>query len=337
MCGHPPTWLHALHESGHVTIRGSFEELIRSTRNCILDAFELSHEVADLFGRSGAKEQRPSLDSLMYLPATTLPRLRDYPFLVASDLRQYAGTQQLYSSMQLARVAALAVGSHRVRLYKDTAFFKYAGMAASHWHQDMANAIVRPDSRMVTIWIPLQQVTKATGCLLYAHGSHLDPFKLWRATGRSTRFSLQDVKEFSGHVESACEEGPLELGDISIHLGWTLHGSTAHNGTAHRKAIQLEYVPDGTLLDRRINFTRAGDYATSQYMREWAGRRQNPGLLSRGRSTPLFKFERNCSWVFEWAKITSTRGSGEWYLADEGDMSNTSCAARDGAHLSSLD
>lgn len=97
-------------------------------------------------------------------------------------------------------------------------------------------------SKMITFWIGLQQIPHpdagGTG-LLFVDGSHNDfALPYWNGVnGREyERLDNRYEKDVSHHM-------PLEIGDVTIHNGWTLHcAGAADSMNDDRYAIALTYV-----------------------------------------------------------------------------------------------
>ncbi|NQT63346.1 MAG: phytanoyl-CoA dioxygenase family protein [Candidatus Marinimicrobia bacterium] len=144
----------------------------------------------------------------------------------------------------LAEIASKIMGFSRVRLYHDQALFKEAGGGATPWHVDQVYWPL-DTTNTCTFWIPLQKTPSEMGTLSFARGSHL------KTEGRemvisdaSETFFSQYVQD-SGFEESADE---FELGDISIHSGWTVHHAGPNLTDQTREVMTIIYMAADTQL-----------------------------------------------------------------------------------------
>ncbi|KAI8477056.1 MAG: hypothetical protein J3K34DRAFT_169991 [Monoraphidium minutum] len=144
---------------------------------------------------------------------------------------------------RLAGVAAQLLGARRVRLLQDAVFYKEPGFDATNWHSDLRMAPLDTNS-YVTAWLPLRPVAgdERDSGLAFAAGSHRDfalPF--WHDVR-----ALGDLERRGYRVQGT---GPMALGDVSWHHGWTLHcAGEQPRGTAPRLAVAVSYFADGARL-----------------------------------------------------------------------------------------
>ncbi len=133
---------------------------------------------------------------------------------------------------RLGQVAADLLGVDAVRLWNFRGFFKAAGGAATPWHQDQTYIPLDTDA-VVTLWIPLADVDADMGALMFAEGSH--------AAG--------PVAPPGGEPDwPIVVDGPLAVGDLSAHLGWTLHASLPNRSARTREAVAVCLYADGARL-----------------------------------------------------------------------------------------
>src|SRR5205085_9863089 len=76
------------------------------------------------------------------------------------------------TSPRLGEIAARALGVEAVRLLHFSGFFKPGGGPATPWHQDLTYMPLDTD-KVVSIWVPLTDITPEMGGLRFAEGSHL--------------------------------------------------------------------------------------------------------------------------------------------------------------------
>eukprot|EP00854_Cymbomonas_tetramitiformis_P012979 gene12979-15341_t len=95
-------------------------------------------------------------------------------------------------------------------------------------------------NRFVTLWVPMQPVLALEdggSGLTYAGRSHRDvALKFWELDDRDVAYRY----EFASH-------GAMELGDVSAHHGWCLHGAPGitDEECEGRLAFTVSYFVDG--------------------------------------------------------------------------------------------
>lgn len=141
----------------------------------------------------------------------------------------------LVTSPRLGEIAARVLGVEAVRLLHFSGFFKPGGGPGTPWHQDLTYMPLDTD-RVVSVWIPLTDITPDMGGLLFAEGSHL--------TGELT--PSKDVKRFP-----ILQHGNMQAGDASLHMGWTIHSSLPNSSKNMREVITIGYYADGTRIHER--------------------------------------------------------------------------------------
>ena len=155
----------------------------------------------------------------------------------------------------LAEVAAKIIGVKGVRLYHDQALFKEAGGGATPWHVDQVYWPV-DTVKTCTFWIPLQKTSLELGALSFARGSHL------KTGGREMVISDESEAFFSQYVRDAGFEisaDEFELGDISIHSGWTVHHAGPNLTHQSREVMTIIYMAADTRLLQSLSKTQLVD------------------------------------------------------------------------------
>ncbi len=137
---------------------------------------------------------------------------------------------------RLGAIAARLLGVDAVRLMHFTGIFKTPGSAGTPLHQDLTNLPLNTD-RSLTFWIPLVDMDAAMAPMMFALGSHVEGQieDLWAAR---SRYPFR-------------QSGPMKAGDISVHMGWTIHGSLANGSTRTREAFGISYFADGARIEKR--------------------------------------------------------------------------------------
>jgi ectoine hydroxylase-related dioxygenase (phytanoyl-CoA dioxygenase family) len=136
----------------------------------------------------------------------------------------------------LGEIAARLLGVEAVRVLHFCGFFKAGGGLPTPWHQDLTY-IPLDTEKVLSIWIPLTRITTDMGVLVFAEGSHLHG-------------QLDDEHRVPARYPLV-QTGSLEVGDVSVHMGWTLHSSLKNTSTQMREAITILFYPDGARIETR--------------------------------------------------------------------------------------
>ena len=135
----------------------------------------------------------------------------------------------------LGETAATLLDVPSVRLYQDSLFLKRSGDGPTPWHLD-ARMAPFDTSHMVTLWIPFHTVDE-TG-LLFVPKSHNDfALPYWNSLDGTeyTRLEERYRHKVKHHM-------PLQLGDATVHSGWTLHCADGNTSSKDRMAIAVSFV-----------------------------------------------------------------------------------------------
>jgi hypothetical protein len=139
------------------------------------------------------------------------------------------------TSPRLGEIAARILDVEAVRILHFVGLFKPAHGAATPWHQDLAY-LPLDSEKMITLWIPLTDFMPDMGTLVFAEGSHRQGAPLPPAA--RDRFPLS-------------HNGPMAAGDLSLHLGWTLHAAGENATDRVREALAIVYYADGARIHVR--------------------------------------------------------------------------------------
>lgn len=158
---------------------------------------------------------------------------------------------------RLARIATELLGTRGVRMWHDQALFKEPGGGFTPWHADqqywpMATGLC------VTAWIPLHAVPLEQGPLAFARGSHL------RRIGRDLEISDDSERLINAALGAAGIDEVTEAyaaGDVSFHLGWTLHRAGPNVTTAPRRVQTVIYMDVDMRLAEPRNANQQRDHA----------------------------------------------------------------------------
>ena len=123
--------------------------------------------------------------------------------------------------------------------------------AETPWHQDMAYLDGRYDYNNISFWIPLQEVTEASGCLQFIPGSHKYDILEHHTIDHNPKIEGLVCDEVDLTKAVAC---PLPAGGATIHHTRTLHYAAGNSGDEHRRAYILEFQNPPTRLDTPRDF-----------------------------------------------------------------------------------
>ena len=112
-------------------------------------------------------------------------------------------------------------------------------------HQDLTYWGLGATSGMVTMWLALSPVTRASGCMDFVAGSHKNPILPHEDTFDENNL-LSRGQAIKVDVPEA-DRVPIELqpGQISLHHGLTIHGSGPNTSDDRRIGFVVRYIrPD---------------------------------------------------------------------------------------------
>ena len=169
-----------------------------------------------------------------------------------------AEARRLTFSRRLARIATHLLGTRGVRLWHDQALYKEPSGGFTPWHADqqywpMASGLC------VTAWIPLHAVPLEQGPLSFGRGSHV------KRIGRDLEISDESERIIR---EAIASEGivevtePFAAGDVSFHLGWTLHRAGPNVTTEPRKVHTVIFMDVDMRLASPRNRNQDNDWHT---------------------------------------------------------------------------
>jgi len=111
--------------------------------------------------------------------------------------------------------------------------------AATPWHQD--EAFNRQGSgflESIAMWMPLQDVNEANGCLQYIPKSHLGPLYPHHSPGNDP--TIHGLETTPPDL-SAAVPVPMAAGDVVIHHSLTLHGAGPNFTPGPRRSYTLGF------------------------------------------------------------------------------------------------
>src|SRR3954469_23501562 len=166
--------------------------------------------------------------------------------------------RELAFSKRLARIAAELMGTGGVRMWHDQALYKEPSGSFTPWHVDQQYwPMSAPNS--ITAWIPLQAVPIEMGPLCFGRGSQR------KRIGRDLEISAESEQQIRDAVrkEKIDEvQEPFDLGDVSFHLGWTLHRAGPNQTAGLRRVFTIIYMDAEMRLTKPTNKNQQLDWET---------------------------------------------------------------------------
>jgi ectoine hydroxylase-related dioxygenase (phytanoyl-CoA dioxygenase family) len=155
---------------------------------------------------------------------------------------------------RFAKIAADLMGVDGVRLYHDQALYKPPGGKGTPWHQDQFYWPL--DTRhTITMWMPLIDLTREMGTMMFASGSHTDGQLV---SGSLSEESHQRSEKIISERGYPVQSDDLLAGDATFHAGWTIHATHPNRSDLARKVITIIYYSDGTrILEPDTDFRKA--------------------------------------------------------------------------------
>lgn len=148
-------------------------------------------------------------------------------------------------SRRLGRLAADLLGADTVRLFRDQSYFKGPGGANTPWHQD-AYFMPLDTEKILTLWIPLTDITPELAPMSYVTGSHKAGY-LGTSNGDDASMDrYEDEVRAKGFTLHNYET--FKAGDLAAHSAWTLHSSRTNTAPQMREAMVIVYFADGARL-----------------------------------------------------------------------------------------
>lgn len=204
---------------GAISLKGMFDSRwVEAMRNAIEQALrDPGKLIIDVREQGG----RMAVESYLWW---RLPAFRDYAF-----------------ESPAAAIAARLLRSNKVNLLYDQMLVKEPGTGTpTSWHQDGPSWPIH-SSHALSIWMALDPVTRQTGGLKYARGSHNGPrysqyVNVVRHGQKAGASDLPDCPDFD-NPESGGEVlcWDLEPGDCVVHNMWTAHATGGNLDPAIRR------------------------------------------------------------------------------------------------------
>ncbi len=161
-------------------------------------------------------------------------------------------------SKRLARIASELLGTDGVRMWHDQALYKEPAGGFTPWHVDqyywpMATA------KCVTAWVPLQETPLEMGPLEFGKGSHIKNVGRDIAISDDSERLIREAIKKEGVVSSY---EPYAAGEVSFHLGWTLHRAGPNTTDKPRKVHTIIYMDKDMTMQAPKNPNQENDAKT---------------------------------------------------------------------------
>jgi phytanoyl-CoA hydroxylase len=187
---------------------------------------------------------RPAGESSEMSPGPTVDRLPPLPPDVRSRyVRKFMGfsderhppLHRLATKPEMVALIERLVRQH-VRMSQDMAMIKPPGGREKPWHQDHAYFNLPLDTRIVGLWIALDEVTPANGCMYLLAGGHRE--------GPKVHFKRRDWQICDDQVAGRRRlAAPMRAGDALLFDAKLPHGTPTNRTDQTRWAVQLHFVP----------------------------------------------------------------------------------------------
>lgn len=129
----------------------------------------------------------------------------------------------------------------QAELYQSMALIKPPNGREKPWHQDHAYFDLSLDTKVVGVWIALDEATIDNGCMRVLPGQHhkeINPHFMIR----DWQLCDDQAKDFKSHAVAV----PLKPGGCMIFDSYLPHGTPSNFSQLRRKALQYHYVAVGT-------------------------------------------------------------------------------------------
>lgn len=193
---------------------------------------------------------RPRLQDVVrevYSKRSTEKRTEDYSTLfhqIANVWRHDDQLREFVFARRFAKIAAELMGVRGVRLYHDQALFKPPGATKTPFHQDQFYwPLDSPNT--ITMWMPLVNVSAATGAMMFATGSHREGPLIAKSISEKAGEEFEELVRKRNYPVASYE---LKAGDATFHSGWVIHGAHSNTGVDPREVLTIIYYEDGARL-----------------------------------------------------------------------------------------
>lgn len=256
-----PHQISFFHENGYLSLpQITTAEEVNWIRDIYDHFFErrVGWENGDFFDFSGTDQADSAL---------TLPQMLDLSRYEPALKQTLFRTHALNIARQLLGPSAELVFEH--------AILKPAKSGGeTPWHQDEAFFPKYTNYQSLTIWMPLQAVNIANGCLDFIPGSHLGPLLPHHRLNHDPRIHGLEAEGVDASQRVTC---PVPAGGATIHHQRTLHHADPNRSDEPRRAYALGFGVRSRATTLRTEFHWNQSRATARDQRAAAAQ----GVLQR--------------------------------------------------------
>jgi|GEM_PF-92137 len=168
-------------------------------------------------------------------PAERQDAVRKLMYFVDHDERLKAVSH----APKLVSVIERILGGEKATMFQDMALLKPPRMGREKpWHQDHAYFDFPLGTKVVGVWIALDEATLENGCMRVQPGKHRD--------GPVIHFKRRDWQICDTEIMGKrCVAAPLKPGGLLLFDGLLPHGTPTNYSPSRRRALQFHYSPVG--------------------------------------------------------------------------------------------
>lgn len=221
------------HEAGFVSVANVFSpEMVQGVLDGLIAlASGPRPPRTELQFESSAKGKIESLT-----PEERLDYVRKLMWFYTADAR----IQAMAEYPPLITIVTRLLGAEP-EMFQDMALLKPPGIGREKpWHQDHAYFNLPEGTKVVGVWIALDEATPENGCMMFQPGGHHQG-ALPHFNRRDWQLCDTEVMPLGGKVAA-----PLPSGGALIFDGLTPHGTPTNTSNTRRRAVQFHYVAKGT-------------------------------------------------------------------------------------------
>ena len=155
--------------------------------------------------------------------------------------KQIQNLHELPVFNSFAEILTKAAGINKFKILNMQVFIKYPGYKITSPHQDGAY-FNSPERKILTFWVPIQDVKTQDSCMHYLPGSHKDGLLEHSNIGTTIRTRTGATGYSKSYNEIPLENYvpvEMEVGDILVHDQLCLHYSSKNEGKTPRIALTL--------------------------------------------------------------------------------------------------
>jgi ectoine hydroxylase-related dioxygenase (phytanoyl-CoA dioxygenase family) len=147
----------------------------------------------------------------------------------------------------LASAAAQLLGVDSVMLWQDQALYKEAGGRETDAHQDQPFWPIG-HSRLISAWIPFDDITQDNGAMSYVPGSHkAGKLKVVDITHTTKPYEILKDPALAGREPVSVYAAK---GSVVWHEGFTVHQAAANNSNQTRRVFTIVYIAVGSKREK---------------------------------------------------------------------------------------